>query len=124
MRTYSEDLRERIISKRKDGWSADEVAKTFGVSKRSVERYWKQLAESGTLTPKQRGGYRRSRLAEHDACLQAWIKNDRSITLSEIRERLRDQEGIEVGTTALWHRLNRLNLTFKKNSTRRGARAS
>jgi hypothetical protein len=30
--------------------------------------------------------------------------------------------GIKVGTTALWHRLERLGLSYKKNAARRRAR--
>lgn len=124
MKTYSQDLRERIIAGRERGQSAAELAVVFGVSKRSVERYCKRQAETGSVAPKQRGGYRISRLAGHDESLQQWIKADRSMTLEEIRQRLSQQLGITVGTTALWHRLERLNLSYKKNAARRRARSA
>ena len=59
MPTYSCDLRERIIAAREDGHSAEEVARLFRVSRRSVERYWKTYQTTGAVEPKQRGGYRR-----------------------------------------------------------------
>ncbi|HEY8903067.1 MAG TPA: IS630 transposase-related protein [Chthoniobacterales bacterium] len=124
MKTYGEDLRERVVGSRARGNSATEVARFFGISKRSVERYWKQHKETGTIEPKQRGGYRRSRLAEHDDRLREWIKADPGLTLAEIRLKLSEQLGIELGTTALWHRLERLNLSFKKNAARRRARSA
>jgi transposase len=89
-----------------------------------VERYWKQHEKTGSIAPKQRGGYRRSRLAEHDDRLRDWIKADPGLTLAEIRWKLNEQLGIELGTTALWHRLERLNLSFKKNAARRRARSA
>lgn len=122
MKTCVMKLRERIVRAREKGRSADEVARLFEVSKRSVERYWTQHQSTGSLQPKQRGGYRRSRLEGHDGRLEDWIEADNSITLEEIRERLRQELGIAVGTTALWHRLKRLNLSFKKNAARRRAR--
>jgi transposase len=100
------------------------VAKLFAVCKRSVERYWKAHRSTGSLAPKPRGGYRRSRLAGHDDKLRDWIKADVSLTLEQMRTRLKQELGIEVGVSALWHRLNRLNLSFKKNAARRRARSA
>ena len=122
MRTCTEDLRERIVAAREGGHSAEELAKLFRVSKRSVERYWAQYLKTGTVTAKQRGGYRRSRLEKHDATLQRWIREDRGLTLAQLRARLAEKLGIELGTTALWHRLEHLGLSYKKNAARRRAK--
>ena len=122
MRTYSCDLRERIIAARKQGQSTLEVARLFGVSKSSVERYWNQFQRTGQLAPKQRGGYRRSCLEGHDRRLRAWIGEKKDLTLAELRERIWHDLGIEVGTTALWHRLEHLGLSYKKNAARCRAR--
>ena len=54
MRTYSIDLRERIVAARARGYSAAEVARVFQISKRSVERYCKLQATTGSLQPKPR----------------------------------------------------------------------
>jgi hypothetical protein len=58
--------------------------------------------------PCQRGGYRRSRLAEDDQTLRGWIKEKEELTLAELRVRIAQDLGIKVGTTALWHRLEHL----------------
>lgn len=118
MKSYSNDLRERIVARREEGYSAAEVAKVYKVSKRSVERYWKRYISEATIKPKQRGGYRISRLAPYDEQLCLWIKQDPSITLSEICTKLELELGIRIGMTALWHRLKNLGLSYKKNSTR------
>jgi len=122
MRTYSGDLRERIVAAREQGHSAQEVARLFRVSKRSVERYWKKYLSTGAVEPKQRGGYRRSRLAEHDQRLRDWIKEKKDLTLAQLQERIARDLGVKLGTTALWHRLERLGLSYKKNAARRRAR--
>ena len=122
MQTYSMDLRERIVAARERGQSAQEVASLFAVSKRSVERYWKLHRNTGSLAPRQRGGYRRSRLEKHDATLRRWIKEQADLTLAQLQERIAADLGVTLGITALWHRLERLGLSYKKNSARRRAR--
>ena len=119
MRTCSEDLRERIVAARQEGHSAEELAKLFRVSKRSVERYWSQYMETGTVAAKRRGGYRRSCLEKHDKTLHRWIREDRGLTLAQLQARLAQELGIQLGTTALWHRLEHLGLSYKKNAARR-----
>jgi transposase len=122
MKSYSNDLRERVVKWREKGESAQEVAKRLGICKRSVERYWKTHQETGAVAPKQRGGYRRSVLEGHDARLRRWIQAEPGLTLAQMLGRLREQCGIDLGTTALWHRLEKLGLSFKKNAARRRAR--
>jgi transposase len=124
MKSFSMDLRKRLVAGRRRGQSAEELARLFGVSKRSVERFWKRHLEEGTVEPKQRGGYRRSRLEGHDELLHQWIAQQPDLSLEEISERLHKQLDINIGTTALWHRLEKLGLSYKKNAARRRARAA
>jgi transposase len=118
---YSEDLRARVVAARQAGHSAQEIAKLFGLSKRSVERYCKLQATTGTLRAKQMGGYRRSRLADHRPTLQRWVAAQNDLTLAELQERCRKQLRVQIGINALWHQLERLGLNFKKNGARRRA---
>lgn len=122
MRTYSTDLRERIVATRESGQSAAEIAQLFKLSKRSVERYCKLQATTGSVLPKPRGGYRRSRLEKHDATLRRWIAEQPDLTLAELQERIARKLKVRLGITALWHRLEHLGLSYKKNLARRGAK--
>ncbi len=122
MQTYSIDLRERVIAARTRGHSAAETARLFQISKRSVERYCQLQARTGSLQPKQRGGYRRSRLEKHDATLRRWIQQQPDLTLVELQQRLLGKLKIRLGLTALWHRLEHLGLSYKKNPARRRAK--
>jgi transposase len=115
------DLRERIVAVRERGESAAEVARRFGVSKRSVERYWNLQQQNGSVAGKRRGGYRRSVLEGHDERLRQWIEKEPGLTLAQLGERIRRQLRKKLGTTALWHRLERLGLSYKKNAARRRA---
>lgn len=122
MKSYSQDLRGRIVEARRNGGTAAEVAKRFGVCKRTVERYWKRFGETGQCNELRRGGYRVSRLKEHLEVLRKWIEEQNDITLAEIVARLRSELAVRIKRQALWHQLNKLGLTYKKNASRRRAK--
>lgn len=115
MRSLSQDLRERIIEARQKGETTSEVCCRFAVSPKSVERYWKQHISTGHCRSKKIGGYRRSRLEKHDGKIQEWIGKQCDLTLKEIQQRCRKQLKIQIGINALWHRLDKLGLSYKKN---------
>ncbi len=122
MKPLSEDLRRRIIQARQQGASTGEVCQRFGVSRKSVQRFWRQHQRTGHCRPKQVGGYRRSRLAQHGRTLRRWIAQQADLTLAELQQRCRAELGVQLGITALWHGLDRLGLSYKKNDARRRAR--
>jgi len=106
MNAYALDLRARVLRARRQGHSAHEVAKQFSLFKRSVERYWRRYQDTGLATAGKMGGHRTSWLAAHDATLRAWIGQRPALTLAELQ--------VHLGITALWHRLERLGLSYKK----------
>jgi len=114
MRALSQDLRLRIIAARERGAGTGEVCRRFGVSRKSVERFWKQHRLTGGCRPKQIGGYRRSRLEKHDRTLRRWIAAQADLTLSELQRRCLEHLKVSIGITALWHRLEQLGLSYKK----------
>jgi transposase len=121
MRPLGQDLRQRIIAARERGEGAGEVCKRFGVSRKSVERFWNEHRRTGQCLPKKIGGYRPSRLVPHDRRIERWIQAQPDLSLAELQQRCLDQLEISIGITALWHRLRRLGLSFKKNDARRRA---
>lgn len=124
MRPLSQDLRQRIIAARAHGAGTGEVCRRFGVSRKSVERFWKRHRLTGKCQPKQIGGYRRSRLEQHDRTLRRWIGEQADLTLSQLRARCQEELNVAIGLTALWHRLEKLGLSYKKNHSRRRARSA
>ena len=119
MKTYNMDLRERVISTREEGYSAAATAKRFKISKRSVERYWKSYQQQGHCEPKQRGGYRRSRLEGHEKVLRKWIGSQPDLTLEQLQQYCLEKLKVKIGISGLWYRLDKLGLSYKKNSLRR-----
>jgi len=122
MRPLSQDLRQRIIAARERGEGTGEVCKHFGVSRKSVERFWNEHRRTGQCLPKKIGVYRLSRLAPHDRKVQRWIEAQPDLSLAELQQRCEEQLKVSIGITALWHRLRRLGLSYKKNDARRRAR--
>lgn len=121
MRSLSEDLRERVIRARERGESSASVAQRFEVNIRTVQVLWKRYRESGEVVARQRGGYRVSRVASMEKTLRSWIKAEVDLTLAEMCERLA-AHGVEIKVPALWHQLDKWNLSLKKNPARQRAR--
>ncbi len=122
MQAYSQDLRERVLRALDRGERPTEIARRFEVSRIWVYQVRNREQQTGQRSSFQIGGHRRSRLVEMESVLRAWIAAEPGLTLAELQERLVPQ-GVMIKIGALWHQLNRWNLTFKKNPARQRARA-
>ena len=122
MQAYSQDLRERVLRALVRGDRPTEIARRFEVSRVWVYQVRDRERETGVRSSFQIGGHRRSRLAEREQVLRGWIAAQPDLSLTELRQRLA-QQGLSIKIGALWHQLNKWNLTFKKNLARRRARA-
>jgi len=122
MQAYSQDLRERVLRALDRGDRPTEIARRFEVNRIWVYQVRGREQETGVRTSLPIGGHRRSRLGEREAALRAWIAAEPELTLVELQARLA-QQGVSIKIGALWHQLNKWNLTFKKNSARQRARA-
>jgi transposase len=122
MAAYSQDLRDRVLRGLERGEGATSIARRLEVSLRWVYHVKHRYEQDGERAAQPVGGYRRSRVAEMEPRIRAWIGAHVDLTLVELCERLAEQ-GILINPTALWHQLDKWNLTFKKNATRQRARA-
>ena len=122
MQAYSQDLRERVLRALDRGDRPTEIARRFEVSRMWVYQVRDRQQETGVRSSFQIGGHRRSRVAEREQVLRAWIAAQPDLTLAELQQRLARQ-GVSIKIGALWHQLDKWNLTFKKNLARQRARA-
>ena len=122
MQSYSQDLRERVLWALDRGERPSLIARRLEVSRVWVYQVREREQKSGRRTSFQIGGHRRSRVAELESVLRAWIEAEPDLALSELSERLARQ-GVLIKPGALWHQLNKWNLTFKRNPARQRARA-
>jgi transposase len=63
-KSYSEDLRKRVVKARLGGESAADVAAQFGVGRDCVYRWVALHKATGTLKPRKRGGYRQPKIQD------------------------------------------------------------
>lgn len=122
MQSYSQDLRDRVLRALARGDGPSAIARRFEVSRFYVYQVRDREQETGVRTSFPIGGHRRSRLQAAEPALRGWIAAEPGLTLAELQERLAAQ-GIAIRIGALWHQLNKWNLTFKKNPARQRARA-
>jgi Transposase. len=121
MQAYSQDLRERVLRALDRGDRPTEIARRFEVSRIWVYQVRHRVQATGERSSLRIGGYRRSRLADSEPVLRSWIAAEPDLTLTELQRRLAEQ-GVAIKIGALWHQLDKWNLTFKKNSARQRAR--
>jgi len=122
MQSYSQDLRDRVLRALARGDGPSAIARRFEVSRFYVYQVRDREQRTGIRSSFPIGGHRRSRLEAAEPALRGWIAAEPGLTLAELQERLAAQ-GIAIRIGALWHQLNRWNLTFKKNPARQRARA-
>ena len=115
MAPYSMDLRKRVLRAWDAGLDAETVAEKYEVSRAWVHRLVQRRRETGSIAPRKQVRFRRRVLADQDARLAALIAARPDATLVELREALPTSAGIST----LWRAIDRLQLTVKKNGTRR-----
>lgn len=113
-KTYSNDLRERLIAGVGSGMSRCEAAEVFSVAISTAVKWMQRLRDTGSSVAKPRGGST-SRLEQHTERILAVISEPPDATLKEILTSLRKQ-GIRTSRTALWRFLGRHKITRKKKS--------
>ncbi len=118
MKTYSTDLRQKIIDAYKKGeGSLRDIAKRFSVSLNFVWTLWARYKQTGSVEPKPHGG---GRVATIDAkgleVLRQLVHQHNDATLAELRERFVRKTNLEVSVSAISRALKKLNITRKKKT--------
>jgi transposase len=117
MAPYSMDLRKRVLKAWDAGLDADSVAARYEVSRAWVHRLVQRRRETGSIVPRKQTKFRRRVLAGQEERLAALIAARPDATLVEIREALPTSAALST----LWRAIDQLDLTVKKNRTRRRA---
>lgn len=123
MQAYSQDLRDRVLRAVERGERPTEIARRFEVSRVWVYQVADRFKATGQRSSLQVGGHLRSRVADLEGTIRGWLKAEPDLTLAQLCERLA-KKGIEIKVPALWHQLNKWDLSFKKNPARQRARAA
>ena len=115
MAPYSMDLRKRVVKAFDTCGDAADVAATFGVSRAWVHRLSQRRRETGSIAPRQQTKFRARVLAGQEQRLATLIAARPDATLAE----LQDELPVRAALTTIWREIDRLNLTVKKNRSRR-----
>jgi transposase len=103
------------------GESAREAARLLNVGASTAIRWIERWTTTGSVDAKPGTGHSRSPLERHKQWLLDLIATEPDLTLKEIRVRLRSEKKQKAGIGSIWRFYDRHDITFKKNSKRRGA---
>ena len=106
-KSYSADLRLRVIEHIKSGANQRIVANLFCVSINTVNRWWLRYKKEGSLLSKTRGG---SKGKLNPAELEVYVKLNPNKTLEEIGN------AFGVSNCAIHQRLKALGFKYKKKT--------
>lgn len=116
MAPYSMDLRKRVARAWDAGMDAESVAAKYEVSRAWVHRLMQRRRETGSLAPRKQTKFRGRALEEaEERRLATLITAQPDATLAELRDALPTSAALST----LWRAIDRLQLTVKKNGTRR-----
>ena len=127
MKSYSPDLRERVLAAvQDDEHSQAQVAKKFKIGLSTLEKWLRRQRQTGDSAPLPHGGGRTRTLQDCDAFLRAEVKKQPDVTLEELCTRVAEAKGLQVSPSMMCRELQRLHLPRKKrrstiaNATPRG----
>src|SRR5262245_52409161 len=113
---YSMDLRVRVLRDSDAGLTSKELADRYHVSRAWVDALKQRRRETGAFAPLKPTKFRSRALAASEIeRLAAFVAARPDATLEELRAALQTSAGL----TTIWRACNELDLTFKKNASRR-----
>jgi transposase len=112
---YSMDLRSRVLKDSDAGLSSKELAERYHVSRAWVDALKQRRRETGSIAPRAQTKFRGRVLAGQEQRLAMLVAARPDATLAELRDAL----ATAAGLATIWRELDRLQLTVKKNRTRR-----
>ncbi len=117
VRPLSLDIRKRLAKAVGAGASRNSVAKRFDVAASTVIKLMQHARTTGSLVPKRMGGYRKYKLAAHDALVRELVQATPDATLDELVTELVKRQ-VETSRSGLDRYLGHIGWSFKKNSAR------
>ena len=116
MNAYSKEIRLRILRAVDLGMSRKEVAKIYGVSLPTIERYIRQRREGGDLAPKLSPGRTPTigATVEERRVLWRQLEDNKDATLERHCELWDQSHGLRFSVATMSRAFRRLGWTYKK----------
>ena len=118
---YSLDLRTRVVAAVTAGLSREAAAERYQVSYSSVIRWVGRAKATGSPAALPMGETKPFTLAEQAEWIHARFAEKPDITGRELLAELHERK-VDVSYYGVWHFVDHLGLTFKKNATRQRTR--
>lgn len=126
--SYSQDLRDRVLSSVDGGTPVYEVAELFRVTVSYIYKALARRRRTGDSGPNPNRGHRPRILTPAlEQALGARVSAEPDITLARLQAWLLAEHGVRLSNGAMWAAVQRLGLSFKKKpagqragSSRRG----
>ncbi|MGH7002123.1 MAG: IS630 family transposase [Stellaceae bacterium] len=115
-KSYSMDLRERVVFAIEDGMSTRAAAARFSIGIATAGTWSRLKRATGAARPAKQGKPKGSVLDAHADFILGVLEAAPDTTLDEMVERLRDERAITVVRTAVWKFLDRRGQTHKKKT--------
>ena len=123
-RSYSEDLRARVIAAVRGGLSTRQAAARFGIGISTAGAWLRRYRATGETAARKQGQPGGLKLDAHEEFILGLIDARADISLAEIAERLAERRQVSVCPATIWYFFERQGISFKKNRARRRARAA
>lgn len=121
-KSYSSDLRSRVVAYVGAGHSRRAAARRFGVSNSFAVKLLQRVAEHGTLSPARQGRPRGGRLVAFERFLVSTVEKHPDITMPELAVRLLEEHHVKTDPAELSRFLCRCGFTYKKSAAGLGMR--
>jgi transposase len=120
--SYSEDLRARVLGAIDGGMRARSAASVFQVSVSYIYKALIRRRRTGEVSASKRRGHRPRKLTPaQESALAAHIAAHPDITLAALQTWLLAKHAVRLSNGAMWSAVDRLGLSFKKDTSRRRA---
>jgi transposase len=120
-RSYSADLRGRVLEAVDGGSPPRAAASLFGVSRSYVYKALARRRDTGEVEARPQRNRQALKLAAHHEAIRAEVARRPDATLGELRAWLLRERQVSASVGLVWNTLARLGLTLKKS---RGGRPS
>ena len=115
MKSYSMDLRKRVLTMCDAGRTTREVARVFDVSEPWVRRLKQRRREKGIIGPRPSGGRRHGHFdPDHLEKLQRWLRQHPDATLEWLLGRVEREMRLRCSIMAVCRAVKKLGWSLKK----------
>jgi transposase len=118
----SNDLRLRLVEFVEEGHSRREAAARFRTAASSAVNVMKLWKDTGSVSPRPRGGFRHGKLKPHRAFILEFVAEQPDITMPELAVALLAEKNIKIDPSNLSKFLIGCGLSYKKKPSGLGTR--